>query len=230
MRIVVVAWVALLLALGEAQGAEPWARRAALVEAKRVLDVALPVLTESERGDARPAVKALNDPCWALRLLACDRLEALKLQPELLQALRRESGPEKEGPSREGPDWIAAWDFADALRVGGEQPHALTRDDAVRSLVTVILVRVRDGAEANKRELLEAALPFTQLVKGTTQRWIAAQLAQFLEPRVLLNDLGAKDLEEALGERGRRVLAWYADHRERLVWDPRAKALRLRAE
>lgn len=221
--------VAVWVALAAAQGAEPWEQRAALVEAKRVLDLTQPMLAESERGDPRRAVKALRDPCWALRLLACDRLEAHKLPEATVAALRKQSQPGKAGPSADDPDWEAAWDFADAVRVGGEVPQQVTRGDAVRALVTTILIRVREGPERNKRELLEAALPYSQLVGGETQRWIAGALASLLEPRTLLNDLGAKTLEEAVGDRGRAVLRWYAAHREELVWDPRAKGFRVRA-
>ncbi|MEZ6184478.1 MAG: hypothetical protein R3F62_05635 [Planctomycetota bacterium] len=212
-----------------AQAGEPWETRAALTEALRTVEVATHVFTESERGDPRPAVEALQDPAWPVRLLACQRLAAHKLDEDLVAALARASGPGQSGPSRDGPDYQAARDFAEAVRVGGEIPQKPSRDQVVQGLVTVILSRVLEGPDEDKRALLEAVLPYTGLVGGDTQRWVVAQFAQLLPPTPLLHDLGAKTLKEALGQRGRRVVAWYADHREQLVWDKGSKGFLIQA-
>lgn len=229
MRPLVVALALLggLAAVSRAQPA-PWEREEARQEAQRALGKLREVIVESSRGNAGPAAAVQGDASWVVRLVGAVRLQVLGLPAATAAELKAAARPSLDALPADAPARTAAQAFA-AQRPGqgeGEKPEP---GELMRIAASVIDEEYRSGkGEAGrKRDLLEALLPFRELVPEADQAWMAVHLLRLTDESTALLDLEQKDVQAAAGTDGEPVFVWYRSNAPYLYWHPGEKRLRL---
>ncbi|MGE0709208.1 MAG: hypothetical protein AB7N76_19830 [Planctomycetota bacterium] len=218
--------VPLLLAASPALAAErPWNTPAAREDAAQVLQRVQALVRETERGDARPAVAALDDPSWILRRVAALRLGALGLAPELADALARAAVPGAPPLARSAEARRAA----EALTV--REPEAMpvpevSAGDAARVVCSVVTLYVREGKEQQpaRRALLAGLLAYrAALFEARDRGFLAQVLLEALDPALVLPELGLKQPADVAKEGGRALFRWFEQNEAYLFWHPRGR-------
>jgi hypothetical protein len=226
----------LLVAGGTASAGTPWYDAPpAKQEAKRVLKTIQKVMNASERQEGEPALVALRDRSWILRLLAVVRIETLGLERKTAERLQRTAVPDRVPLGADDPLFKKAAAFV----AGVERPppgagpfETTSKEEAVRILTGFVTEQVTRGDEkpARKQELVEEMLSYRHCVSKAPRAWLSLCVLALTDGKQALKDLHVKSAKKAAGKDGEKVYSWYAENASYLYWHPTERRFRLDLE
>jgi hypothetical protein len=210
----------------QASGGDPpppvWNRPKVRQEAARVLSLLRPLLRATERGDGRPALKALDDKSWIVRRAAAIRLKALGLNETHANALRIAAKPGSSPTPRAHASRRAA--EAIAMREIDAMPvPEVSAGEAARIVFSIVTLYVREGREKQpaRRELLATLLAYRpSLPKATDRGFLAQVVLEVLDRGDVLAELNLKKVKGIKKAGGRALFRWFSDNADYLYWHP----------
>ncbi len=214
---------ALVLAQDEGAGGPPGRTPK---EPRRVLEQIVKIIEDSTKQDPKSTLAGLRDPSWAVRMFAAVRMKVLGLDDPTVRALRAASRPGSKAPAADDKNVAAAEAFAKTVKPA-ENPEAVKAsvgDDAIRVYGSLVHTELSIGkaSAAELKELLATLPDYAAAAEDPRAKsFVAREIVALTDEAAILKDLGAKDVNAAVAEDGKKVFDWFRSNEKYLYRHPR---------